>query len=327
MLSIYDPKGTYCRLAGVALSSLFAHTLRRVRVTLLHDSTLTDDNRKRFLRTAERYGQAVDLIDVSGALDRGGFDPDRSAAQYSRGALFRLLIPALMGDPKVIYLDCDVIVAMDIAELWDIDVSDVSLAARLDSQTQPRERRKLLHRIRHWALHYDPEKYFNSGVLVMNLERIRKKYYLPDEVVRFFERYRHCALLPDQDLLNVLFRDDVRILDDRFNWSRDHETTTNVILHLTGKHRPWTTHRCTPRDYLYWNTFAKSEWADQLVEAVLETHRNDLCAHYHSSDCLRHLVNQKIEDVFLKRIVVRNLLYLRILLTELRYRMSGDSRR
>ncbi|MDR1741523.1 MAG: hypothetical protein LBR38_06740 [Synergistaceae bacterium] len=122
VFGLYDRTGDYSCYPGVAVTSMFAHahTKSRVNVTILHDTTLTAENRARFERTAERWGQSVSFIDVSEAIYRISEKPDFAAC--SRGTLFRLLPPEVMDIPKVIYLDCDVIVNLDIAELWGVSL-------------------------------------------------------------------------------------------------------------------------------------------------------------------------------------------------------------
>ncbi|GHT01851.1 hypothetical protein AGMMS50276_30800 [Synergistales bacterium] len=128
VLAVYDPKGDYSRWAGVVVTSIFQNTKSPVNVTILHDTTLTDDNRDRFNRTAKRFGQNVSFVDVSEQILRISTNPDSDAGHLSRGTLYRLLIPDLLNIPKVIYLDCDIVVNLDIAELWNIPMENHSLA-------------------------------------------------------------------------------------------------------------------------------------------------------------------------------------------------------
>lgn len=325
VLSIYDPKGFYCRHVGVALTSLFRNTRSRVHVTLLHDSTLTDENRARFRRTAERFDQSIEFIDAFDIATRKGWNPDEFAGRSTRGALYRLLIPELFDCEKVIYLDCDVVVDMDIAALWDVPLGDASLAAAPDYEAQPHRRGILHNRTRSWIMHYDTAGYFNSGVLLLNPTRIRQKYDLLSEAAHFYKRYRFCAEFRDQDFLNVTFRRDRQTLDSRFNcFEEERWVSGDAIIHMMGQRKPWFMPRCTPWDHLYWNTFAESEWRDQLVGAMLEISQNNPHAHYHSSDCIRYILNRRKKDFFTRNALTRGLKDFRLCLTELRYRMSGN---
>ena len=114
--------------------SIFENTSHPVTVHIFHDDTLTDDNRQKFLRTAEKYSQQVNLIDVSFYRDKikksiGAF------FKFPIGMLYRAFIPDVLNNlEKVIYLDCDIVVNMDIYELWKIDLQNNSLAGVIDCQ-------------------------------------------------------------------------------------------------------------------------------------------------------------------------------------------------
>ena len=56
------------------------------------------------------------------------------------GCLFRLLIPDLLECPKVIYFDCDVLVNLDIRELWDIDLEGNCIGGVRDSKVKKKNR-------------------------------------------------------------------------------------------------------------------------------------------------------------------------------------------
>ena len=57
--SIRDVHGTYSETAGVAIESMFSHTREAVTVHILHDDTLTQDNRTRLFWIGERHRQQV----------------------------------------------------------------------------------------------------------------------------------------------------------------------------------------------------------------------------------------------------------------------------
>ncbi len=325
VLAVYDPKGTYARHAGVLITSIFRHTSSPVHVTILHDATLTHDNRSRLSKTSDRFCQTISFIDVSDRISRLEVDPDEITRNFSRGSLYRLLIPELLNVKKAIYLDCDIAVNTDIAELWSICVDDVSLAAVRDSVIYAK-RKKMHNRLRRWIMRHDAAKYFNSGVLLMNLGRIRQKHDLMGEAVRFLNRYRNCADFPDQDFLNMLFRDDAILIDKRFNTIDNSHEITDKILHLTGKYKPWTVHQCTPRDYFYWRMFAESEWRDQLVDATLEVYKNNPVSHYHTSDCVKRILIRWKKDVLSSNIFIKIARDVMICATEFRCRISGNRR-
>jgi lipopolysaccharide biosynthesis glycosyltransferase len=246
---------------------MFSNTRSKVRATILHDDTLTPDNRRRFERTAERFGQAVDFLDVGERVFDVTANPD-SFLQLTRGTLFRLLLPELLPDPRVIYLDCDVVVNLDIAELWALRPEDagLSLAAVKDSWVSRYRVHGFRAKLRNWVMGHAPQEYFNAGVLLMNFARIRERHNLLKESREFFERYNLLSDDADQDFLNTAFRGDVMLVDGRFNDFYGSEG--RYIMHFAGR-KPWKLPAHSPRDALFWKTLMDSEWGSTVVDRLL----------------------------------------------------------
>lgn len=117
-------------------------------------------------------------------------------AKYTEAASYRLLLPSLFPEyNKVMYIDCDVIVRNDLANLYrNIDLKNNYLAAvfeaPLDFQVE-----------RFKAIGCNPMEYINSGFLIMNLELMRRD----NMVEKFLKALRVDYLeFPDQDVLNQL---------------------------------------------------------------------------------------------------------------------------
>jgi len=119
-LAFCDPKDTYCRHAAVTVVSIFANTNSRVCVHIVHDCTLTAGNMEKLKRIADAYDQEIDFINVENVFDEKRPDVSRLTIDGARGTLFRLLLPDITSQDKMIFLDCDIVVNMDIAELWNI---------------------------------------------------------------------------------------------------------------------------------------------------------------------------------------------------------------
>ena len=96
------------------------------------------------------------------------------------------MLPKIRGDlNRIIYLDADLLFNRDIQELWDIDINDYCLAAVPDLNvkkgyiwTYP-TRGKVIEK----------SIYFNSGVLYMNLENIRKKGDLHTQTIEYLKEH------------------------------------------------------------------------------------------------------------------------------------------
>ena len=134
-------------------------------------------------------------------------------------------------------------------ELWQTDMEGALFAAA--PHTGMTELANNVNRIRLGT----QCKYYNSGVLLIDLARARAEIE-PESLYRYIEAHRSGLLLPDQDVLNAMFGDRILPLDD-FRWNYDARNFTNyymrssgmadsdwvmrntAILHFCGKAKPW----------------------------------------------------------------------------------------
>ena len=155
---------------------------------------------------------------------------------------YRLFIPDLLPDiDKAIYLDSDILVEADLAKLWEADTSNCYLLAALA--------RKNIIKRRTIAVcpelePYLEHEYFNSGVMVMNLARMRQDNIFAT-AIDFAQKYSDILHLADQDVLNAVCVTRWKKLDPYWNLlakSKDKSNfnfRSNSILHFVGSAKPW----------------------------------------------------------------------------------------
>ena len=242
----------YAKYAGVAMTSILQNTSRKCHFYILSND-LSDTSKAQFEKMKQKWNFEVDYV----AVDKDRFkDFGESAAPYiSKDGLYRLLIPEVAPDlKKAIYLDADLVVARDLALLWDTDLGDNYLAAVPD----PAGRRPVLE---NFILQLDLPKgalYINSGVMLMNIEKLRADHM----VEKFFDIAKHYGdklAYPDQDILNKACAPKIHYLTYNFNalpvlWypletDRAEAFTNPVIIHWAGDIKPWQNSDAPMRDY------------------------------------------------------------------------------
>ena len=132
---------------------------------------------------------------------------------YTSAIYYRLFIPDLFPQyDKAVYLDCDTVVLAEIGKLYDIDVKENYIGAVADEVVAGE---KAFRNYTKNALGIDANKYFNSGVIVMNTKKFRE--------VDFYQAFR-CVLrcydfivAPDQDVLNLICKNHVYYYDSAWN--------------------------------------------------------------------------------------------------------------
>lgn len=283
-LSIYDPSGTYCRHAGATIASILKNTKSTVRFHILHDTTLSKTNKELLKNTVTELGGEVDFVDLTAIMkERVHVDLEEITGIFTPGTMFRLLIPEVLDVDKVIYLDCDIVVNLDIKNLWDIPIDTHCLAAVEDEGAPAAFSGSCLSRRRFRAhiMNIDTSRYFNAGVLLMNLQKIKKMLSIFDKGIKFLDRYKLCTDLPDQDFLNAVFRDDTLLIDKKFNTPgyslREDSDVTDKIIHFLSAVKPWTEHNPkTTANILYWTYLSYTAWGNNLVDHILKVPATEL---------------------------------------------------
>lgn len=162
----------------------------------------------------------------------------------------RLLLPELLGGlDRVLYLDIDVLVQADVAELFRTELGDAPLAAKLTRFEYWKSGARLVGKA---SLALDPERAwdlrrrlhkqgslafptFNAGVIVMNLARMRRDDFSRCHIP-LVERYA----MNDQDALNVYARSEIVVLGEEWNYvpAQDYCDKPKII-HWAGQVKPW----------------------------------------------------------------------------------------
>lgn len=162
------------------------------------------------------------------SVDAALFDGAPVTAQYPREMYYRLLAGQMLPESlsRVLYLDPDILVINPLRELWETDMQGNMFAAA--AHTGKTELANNVNRIRLGTDH----DYYNSGVLLIDLERCRSEVS-PDELFAFVREHRRELVMPDQDLLNAVYGDSILPLDDAL-WNYDARNFNNYVLRSTG---------------------------------------------------------------------------------------------
>jgi lipopolysaccharide biosynthesis glycosyltransferase len=232
------------RLRALLHSLFLNHPRREVAVHLLH-SELTEEDVGALADTARRYGGELIPYRVSAEHERAS----RISPKYPPEAFYRLLCADYLPETvrRALYLDGDVIVNGSLEALYNLNLTEGGKRHTFAAATDPFNYTvfKLFHK---QSLGLPPEAdYVNSGVLLMDVERLRETVST-SEILGQIPRYRQHLKLPDQDLLNVLFRDVILHIDpQRYNycpslsgsWMREFRPGYPAIVHFAGPDKPW----------------------------------------------------------------------------------------
>ena len=121
-----------------------------------------------------------------------------------------MVLPQLLSEEKVIYLDCDIIVTANLKDLWNTDLTNRACGVIEDQRSDDItvQNRTGLYK-----------SYFNSGVLVMNLEYWRE-HHTTIKLTDYIAKDSHKSIYPDQDALNIVIGNEVTFLEYTYNYQQ-----------------------------------------------------------------------------------------------------------
>ena len=230
---------------------------------------MTIDNREKFIQIANRYEQRIKFYNVEElCADKLAklkeYFNYTDKPKFSIAMFYRLFIPQLFSQDieKVIYLDADLIINLDIMELWQIELADHPLGA-IPEVYNGGKPRYVSDVCRNGFV--KEEDYFNSGVMLMNLEVLRKEEANITAGIKFRSEHPEYHLY-DQEIFNYCFATRTLKLPVRFNRSVKHArldgefTVEKKICHFTNSLSTLGLDMTDPFNHLWMSCFIKTPW-------------------------------------------------------------------
>lgn len=166
---------------------------------------------------------------------------------------FRLDLPRILECDKVIYIDSDVLVLRDITHFFDcVGHPKEPIAAVQDWET-PSLSADSYEMARLCGLE-NVTSYFNSGVLVLDLDRLRQDCFT-EHAVEVLAKVGHMSKFHDQTAFNIIYSEQWADLGATWNtpsWHFDKSFDNRLpgIVHYTNS-APWLERRYTPSQALF----------------------------------------------------------------------------
>ena len=220
----FDGRG--CKMAAVTIKSLLIASVNRCDYDIY--CVIGEDVDKSLQKIV------ADIVKNTGSTIHfvcGNHDFDKSNRRGWPVAMwYRLMLPKLLPDvSRIIYADLDIIFCHDLIDVYEIDLGDNVIAA-VKTRTNG---------------------YFNSGFLLMDLDKIRKDKIYPQWIKSSVE---HDFKNPDQDVLNDTLAGRVLYLPLKYNFQLSHGSRifkiyseaelddlkhNLVTLHYSDYIKPW----------------------------------------------------------------------------------------
>jgi lipopolysaccharide biosynthesis glycosyltransferase len=211
----------------------------------------------------------------------------------SRATFYRLTLDRILTDrKKVLYMDCDTIVLGDLRELWDVDIGDKPIAAVHDyimesfchSKTLSADftgslpARTYLERYLGISANVC-DKYFQAGVLIMNLQKIRalgvseamvealqarKYWFLDQDVLNKYFCGHHANLPPEWNVITMI--DEISSHLDAVKTQELEQARVNAkLIHYAGyEAKPWI-NPTAPQAHYYFQYLRRTFWYEEVM--------------------------------------------------------------
>lgn len=256
----------YVRHLGVVLQSLLANTSipNKIQIHLIEDN-VSDDNLNKLSQCVSKFGAHLNII----SSDKSRY-ANLPTLRYGISAYQRISLGDYLPSSvnKVIYLDCDILVLDDIKNLWEMSLEKKPLGAI--ENLSPKACK---------SLGFSRQEYFNSGVLVADLQQWREDN-LYDKAVDFIQQNASKLQFIDQCTLNYLFKNKWQKLPLIWNQQADiygvlkkynegcgyqpseikYAINKPSLVHFIGKQKPWMLDCFHPFKKYYWYYLEKTPW-------------------------------------------------------------------
>ncbi|MBF0716054.1 glycosyltransferase [Gemelliphila palaticanis] len=276
----------YVRQVETTIKSIVKHN-KNIDFYLLHE----DFPQEWFVYTNKKLGQFNSKINnLQIRLDLSEYS---TYSHISKATFFRYLIPQLIDEDIVLYLDSDIIVKDNIEDLFDLDLENNYCAAILDE---------------------DLQQGFNAGVLLLN-NKLCKEHNISDKLFEFTNNEAKSHILADQYVLNEVFKNRVLFIDRIYNYQvggnlswqiqgklekliYEDNTIENVkIIHYTTSQKPWIHLSSCIFKNLWWEYY-NLEWSELLhnIEPSIEINNKKKIFILTASDSLES-INQLLQNL------------------------------
>ena len=295
----------YAPFLAVALNSAIknADKNRNYKAIVLHQG-LNEENVKK-LKALETDNFKIEITSIEANLN---MLDDRMSNRlrcdyFTLTIYFRLFIPHLFPQfDKGIYIDSDVVVTDDLGKLFDIDLKDNYIGACNDLSIKDVPP---LVQYTENAVGVKKEEYINSGVLLMNLKKMREND-LEGHFLRLLDKYHFDTIAPDQDYLNAICNGKILYLEEYWDVMPNDKSTPldkTGIIHYNLFSKPWCYDNIQYGE-IFWD-YAK----DSGFLEYLENFKKNYNKQEEDKKCMELLVKRGLEiqenDITFRKMLLR----------------------
>lgn len=255
----------YTPFLAVALQSLIDNASKDYNyfIKILH--TNVKEEHKKQIKKFESENVNIEFVDLNYYIEKVQ-DKLYTRDYYTNTTYFRLFLPELYPQyNKVLYLDSDIIVLGDISKLYNTHMGTNLVAAAPDDIIQYNKVFQDYAELVVGVAKY--KHYFNAGVLLMNLDALRK-FNFQEKFLYLLEKVKF-SVAQDQDYLNRLCKGRVTLISHDWDVMPYVNTDTKPedikLIHYNFAYKPWHFEDVTYNEY-FWKYARKTEFYEEILK-------------------------------------------------------------
>lgn len=221
----------YAKYLGVTLASILVNAKAEDELCFyILDGGIEEDNKNKILSLKQIKNCEINFIKIDESLFED-YKKVKTHSYITLATYYRLKLSELLPFvDKIIYFDCDIVVNSSLDELFNADLNNYAIGGVLDINGKKVKENPL---------------YINSGMIVFNLEYIRKNN-IEEEFLDYAKENFDKIETGDQEIINeVLKNGRIKILNDTWNVqsanfiSRSSYIKSPNVIHFICGCKPW----------------------------------------------------------------------------------------
>ena len=203
----------YAPYVSVAISSIIENASKEYnyKIIIIYQE-LTNENIEKISRL-QNDNFKIEFVYMKDTLDAitDRVENRLRCDYFTLTIYFRLFIPEMFKEyDKGIYIDSDIVVPGDISELYNFELVDNLIGACPDHSVV--DIPEIINYMEN-AIGVNRHEYINSGVLLMNLKKMREEKF-DQRFLELLNKYHFDSIAPDQDYLNAMCNGSILYLDE-----------------------------------------------------------------------------------------------------------------
>jgi lipopolysaccharide biosynthesis glycosyltransferase len=243
------------------------------------DGGIKESNKQKILKSLGNKSVVLSWIEAPDSLPDNLPIAKNIQPHLNKSAYYRLMFARILPDEvsKLVYLDSDLVVLGDLNKLWEIEVADNYVMAVQDCGIPFVSSPYGIKKYKELSISSE-QKYFNSGVLVMNITKWRSED-IDVKLFQYLEKYREDVQHHDQEAMNAVFSGKWGEISPQWNqtpllfgyssWQEspyqelDYSNAIHdpYIVHFASNAKPWNSFEKHPRRDLFFDYLDMTDWS------------------------------------------------------------------